>query len=58
MVRAGGWTNATTLLKVYSKWVEEAADVPTIASSGASSVPASEYREESQRLSEAEKISA
>jgi len=58
MVRAGGWTNATTLLKVYSKWVEEASDVATIASSGASSVPASEYREESQRLSEAEKISA
>lgn len=32
VVRAGGWTNATTLLKVYSKWIEEAAD----ASSGAS----------------------
>jgi len=58
MVRAGGWTNATTLLKVYSKWVEEASDVATIASSGASSTLGSELRQESRRVSEAEKLSA
>jgi len=58
MVRAGGWTNATTLLKVYSKWVEEASDAGTIASSGASSTPDSELRKESQRVSEVQKLSA
>ena len=24
MVKAGGWANAIILLKVYSKWIEEA----------------------------------
>jgi len=27
----GGWTNATVLLKVYSKWIEEAADASSEA---------------------------
>jgi len=32
MTRAGGWANATVLLKVYSKWIEEAADASSEAS--------------------------
>ncbi len=31
MTRAGGWANATVLLKVYSKWIEEAADASSEA---------------------------
>jgi integrase len=33
VTKAGGWSNATTLLKVYSKWIEEAPDASSVASS-------------------------
>ena len=33
VVRAGGWSNGTTLLRVYSKWIDEAADAASMATS-------------------------
>jgi integrase len=33
LVRAGGWTNANILFKVYAKWIEEAADSASMSAS-------------------------